>query len=197
MGNCFGKQSSSADDDNFAGAGRTIGAAPQPQGPDANARGTIPARISQGRTLGGGDAVDEEDPRTAAARAAEVGRPFLDLGWGCTKGGVLGRGLGVGKGRGNGEGGTGVTVLLVGIELHGNMCGELKAGEAGELERSSRAVVDERSKERASKAQGKGALGKKLDAQRQQTRTNTLEQASRENRLARDADAAAQTRNWD
>ncbi|KAI9656786.1 MAG: hypothetical protein M1821_003425 [Bathelium mastoideum] len=122
MGNCFGKQSSSADDDNFAGAGRTIGAAPQPQGPDANARGTIPARISQGRTLGGGDAVDEEDPRTAAARAAE---------------------------------------------------------------------------ERASKAQGKGALGKKLDAQRQQTRTNTLEQASRENRLARDADAAAQTRNWD
>ncbi|KAL9094291.1 MAG: hypothetical protein Q9165_003431 [Trypethelium subeluteriae] len=67
MGNCFGKQSSS--EENFSGPGRTLGSAPPP-GSEPIARPTIPARSSPGKTLGGGDA-SSDDPRSAAAKAAE------------------------------------------------------------------------------------------------------------------------------
>lgn len=45
--------------------------------------------------------------------------------------------------------------------------------------------------------QGKGKLGKQLDAQRSQTQADTLAQNARDNVAQRDADTAAQTRNWD
>ncbi|KAK0272714.1 hypothetical protein LTR35_012680 [Friedmanniomyces endolithicus] len=45
-------------------------------------------------------------------------------------------------------------------------------------------------------AQGKGKLGKQLDAQRGQSQANALAQTARDNVAARDADAAAQTRNY-
>ncbi|USW48072.1 hypothetical protein Slin15195_G013910 [Septoria linicola] len=48
--------------------------------------------------------------------------------------------------------------------------------------------------ERAKAAQGKGKLGKQLDAQKSQTQKDTLAQTARDNVAARDADAAAQTR---
>jgi len=41
-----------------------------------------------------------------------------------------------------------------------------------------------------------GELAKKLEAQKKQTRAQTLEQASYENRAARDADAALEARNY-
>ncbi|KAF2233575.1 hypothetical protein EV356DRAFT_503373, partial [Viridothelium virens] len=74
MGNCFGKQSSSSE--NFSGPGRTLGSAPTP-GSEPIARPTIPARSSAGKTLGGGDA-SSDDPRSAAAKAAEVGGSSLN-----------------------------------------------------------------------------------------------------------------------
>ncbi|GIZ40747.1 hypothetical protein CKM354_000407400 [Cercospora kikuchii] len=48
--------------------------------------------------------------------------------------------------------------------------------------------------ERAKAAQGKGKLGKQLDAQKSQTQKDTLAQTARDNVAARDADAAAQAR---
>ena len=41
-----------------------------------------------------------------------------------------------------------------------------------------------------------GDLAKKLDEQKRQTRNQTLQQAADENRLQRDADAAAEARNY-
>ncbi|PSN73135.1 hypothetical protein BS50DRAFT_672092 [Corynespora cassiicola Philippines] len=41
-----------------------------------------------------------------------------------------------------------------------------------------------------------GDLAKKLDAQKRQTQTQTLQQAAAENRAQREADAATETRNW-
>lgn len=76
MGNLCGKQSK---DDNFAGPGRTLGSAPPPSD---NARASIPAAKKQsplqgnGRTLGAPGESSGNDPRSAAARAAEVRSPF-------------------------------------------------------------------------------------------------------------------------
>ncbi|ORY13701.1 hypothetical protein BCR34DRAFT_561547 [Clohesyomyces aquaticus] len=78
MGNLCGKQSK---DDNFAGPGRTLGAAPPPS---TNAKASVPARVANpeggasakpkvtgpGRTVGGGSQIGE-DARAAAAAAAE------------------------------------------------------------------------------------------------------------------------------
>jgi hypothetical protein len=77
MGNLCGKQSK---DDNFQGAGRTLGAAPTPA-----TKASVPARIANegtkakisgpGRTVGvGGSGQGTEDARSAAAAAAEVRR---------------------------------------------------------------------------------------------------------------------------
>lgn len=43
---------------------------------------------------------------------------------------------------------------------------------------------------------GTGDLGKKLEAQKKQTRNQTLQEAAWENRAQRDADAAAEARNY-
>jgi len=48
--------------------------------------------------------------------------------------------------------------------------------------------------ERAKASQGKGKLGKQLDAQKARTQADTLAQTSKDNRAARDADAAADAR---
>lgn len=74
MGNLCGKESKG---DNFAGPGRTLGAAPPPSD---NARASIPATKKSplqgnGRTLGGPGGSDN-DPRSAAAKAAEVRLSF-------------------------------------------------------------------------------------------------------------------------
>jgi hypothetical protein len=50
--------------------------------------------------------------------------------------------------------------------------------------------------ERAKASQGKGKLGKQLDAQRSQTQSDTLKQNARDNVAARDADSGAQARQW-
>jgi len=42
--------------------------------------------------------------------------------------------------------------------------------------------------------QAKGDLAKKLEAQKRQTRNQTLQAAARENRMARDADTVAELR---
>ncbi|OCK76276.1 hypothetical protein K432DRAFT_446140 [Lepidopterella palustris CBS 459.81] len=74
------------------------------------------------------------------------------------------------------------------------------AGRAvGGPERSSddpRAAAARAAEARATKTSGTGQIGKKLDEQKRQTRKSTLEQASWENRAARDADAVAETRNY-
>jgi hypothetical protein len=50
--------------------------------------------------------------------------------------------------------------------------------------------------ERLKASQGKGKLGKQLDAQKARTQSSTLQQTAKENLAARDADAAAQARNY-
>ncbi|KAK8196488.1 hypothetical protein M8818_006653 [Zalaria obscura] len=59
-----------------------------------------------------------------------------------------------------------------------------------------KAAAARAAEERAKAAQGKGKLGRQLDAQKARTHNDTLTQVSRENRAARDMDAAAETRNW-
>ncbi|KAI9848128.1 MAG: hypothetical protein M1838_000653 [Thelocarpon superellum] len=51
--------------------------------------------------------------------------------------------------------------------------------------------------ERARGNQPKGKLANQLASQKQQKRTDTLGQASKEERRFRDADAATQARNWE
>ncbi|KAK8156219.1 hypothetical protein IWX90DRAFT_229907 [Phyllosticta citrichinensis] len=78
MGNCCGKESP-----NFAGPGRTLGSAPPTARSDATtlpparphnygATQSKPATQGQGRTLGTAGAADANDPRSAAAKAAEA-----------------------------------------------------------------------------------------------------------------------------
>lgn len=73
MGNCCGKQS-----DAFTGEGRTLGAQPaNAPSRSENARAAAPPKISSpqgGRTLGKNPQAPSEsqDPKAAAARAAEV-----------------------------------------------------------------------------------------------------------------------------
>jgi hypothetical protein len=50
--------------------------------------------------------------------------------------------------------------------------------------------------ERAKASQGKGKLGKQLDAQRSQTQSDTLKQNARDNIAARVADSGAQVRQY-
>lgn len=70
MGNCCGRQSS----DNFSTPGRTLGSAPAPQSKSSST--PLPKKISSnpGKSLGGSSSTGDgsEDPREAAARAAEV-----------------------------------------------------------------------------------------------------------------------------
>lgn len=49
---------------------------------------------------------------------------------------------------------------------------------------------------RAKKSSGTGQLAKNLENQKKQTREVTLKKGSEENRLVREADAAAQARNY-
>ncbi|KAK5116025.1 hypothetical protein LTR62_000481 [Meristemomyces frigidus] len=49
---------------------------------------------------------------------------------------------------------------------------------------------------RKASTQGKGKLGRQLDAERGQNQNSTLAQTARENVAARDADAATQVRNY-
>ena len=60
-------------------------------------------------------------------------------------------------------------------------------------------LIAEESQERAkqSSAQNKGRLSQKLEAQKAKTQNETLAESARENKAARDADAAARQRNWD
>ena len=50
--------------------------------------------------------------------------------------------------------------------------------------------------ERVKASQGQGKLGKQLDAQKAQTQNQSLVQSARDNAAAREADAAAQARNY-
>ncbi|KAK4968740.1 hypothetical protein LTR66_010352 [Elasticomyces elasticus] len=59
-----------------------------------------------------------------------------------------------------------------------------------------KAAAARAAEERAMAAQGKGKLGKQLDARKAMTNSAALAQVSRETRAARDADAAAEARNW-
>ncbi|KAE8147409.1 hypothetical protein BDV25DRAFT_160443 [Aspergillus avenaceus] len=60
--------------------------------------------------------------------------------------------------------------------------------------RSNAAIAAQK---RAESAGGKGKLGSKLAAQKAQTHTQTLTEASRDERAARDADNAASARRWE
>lgn len=79
MGNLCGK--SSKENDPFSQPGRTVGSAPPLQ---PNPRASVPKIGSQGQKLGGPSGGESSDARSAAARAAEVCRPFT-LGHGFLK----------------------------------------------------------------------------------------------------------------
>ncbi|KAJ4301873.1 hypothetical protein N0V90_003969 [Kalmusia sp. IMI 367209] len=143
MGNLCGKESK---DENFQGPGRTLGSAPAPA-----TKASAPARIANdsssratpkvtgpGRTVGGAGGSDgANDPRAAAAAAAEVRNLKLDAGR--------------------------KTVVKP-------------------MARANKPVT--------------GDLARKLEEQKKQTRNQTLQQAAYENRAQRDADAAAEARNY-
>jgi len=59
-----------------------------------------------------------------------------------------------------------------------------------------RAAAARAAEERAAANQPKGKLGAALAKERGQTRTSTLEEASKEERRRRDADEAADARNY-
>ncbi|GAB7325034.1 hypothetical protein MBLNU13_g09135t1 [Cladosporium sp. NU13] len=61
---------------------------------------------------------------------------------------------------------------------------------------SPRDAAAKAAEERAKASQGKGKLGKQLDAQRSQTQSDTLKQNARDIVAARDADAGAQVRQY-
>lgn len=74
MGNCFGKQSS-----NFDGEGRTLGSTPPARPANygstaqpAPKKSSYTPTPSGGRTLGSSVDIGGNDPKSAAARAAEV-----------------------------------------------------------------------------------------------------------------------------
>ncbi|KAI9816393.1 MAG: hypothetical protein M1832_005060 [Thelocarpon impressellum] len=62
----------------------------------------------------------------------------------------------------------------------------------------ARAAAAQAAEERARRSNSapKGKLGSQLASQKQQTRTNTLGQASRDERRLRETDDAAEVRNW-
>ena len=70
MGNCCGGESKDA---NFSGAGRTLGSQPAPNPESTPPRVAVPAKVGgPPRTLGGDGSGEGSDPKSAAARAAEV-----------------------------------------------------------------------------------------------------------------------------
>ncbi|KAI9794678.1 MAG: hypothetical protein M1833_007394 [Piccolia ochrophora] len=70
-------------------------------------------------------------------------------------------------------------------------------GGRSNTEDDARRAAASAAEERATAGRPKGKLGNQLQSQRQQTRTNTLEQASRDERRHRDANEATDARNWD
>ncbi|KAM0702955.1 hypothetical protein Q7P35_010387 [Cladosporium inversicolor] len=64
------------------------------------------------------------------------------------------------------------------------------------IDSSPRDAAAKAAEERAKASQGKGKLGKQLDAQRSQTQSTTLKQSARDNIAARDADSGAQARQY-
>lgn len=61
----------------------------------------------------------------------------------------------------------------------------------------AKAALAAQKRAEASGSANKGKLGSKLAAQRAQTQAQTLNEFSREERAARDADGAAAARRWD
>lgn len=188
MGNCFGKTS----DKSFQGEGRTLGASPAKVPPPTQSQGASAAvpRIAPpqgGRTLGKNSQDGSQAPGAAAAKAAEVRLVSSSttlkklsprrITRTCQR-------LGCDSGK---------SWSWVHIQLpepvtadYSDSSLHLRLPEANKLY----------SQERVKASQGKGKLGKQLDAQKSQSQTGTLAQTARDNVAARDADAAAQARNW-
>ncbi|EER44359.1 conserved hypothetical protein [Histoplasma capsulatum var. duboisii H88] len=70
-------------------------------------------------------------------------------------------------------------------------------GQGKDDPRNAAARAAEERAARQSSAAKKGKLSSQLAAQKSQTRSETLDEASRHNRATRDADAAATVRRWD
>ncbi|PLB43934.1 hypothetical protein P170DRAFT_480878 [Aspergillus steynii IBT 23096] len=70
-------------------------------------------------------------------------------------------------------------------------------GEGGENSDARTNAALAAQKRAESTTTGKGKLGSKLAAQKAQTQSQTLNEASRDERAARDADDAANTRRWE
>ncbi|KAK5160158.1 hypothetical protein LTS14_002265 [Recurvomyces mirabilis] len=150
MGNCCGSE-----DKNFSGEGRTLGAQPaSAPARTGNASAAAPPKIGGvGRTLAGKDSSPSsgQDPKAAAARAAEV---------------------------------RSLSSTNIKEKTAGRSSVERRHGSGGRMERAK------------ANTQGRGKLGKQLDAQRSQSQANALAQTARDNVASRDADAAAQARNY-
>ncbi|KAF2264468.1 hypothetical protein CC78DRAFT_580249 [Lojkania enalia] len=66
----------------------------------------------------------------------------------------------------------------------------------GAADNDPRSAAAAAAEARAQKTAGTGDLGKKLEAQKKQTRNQTLQEAARESRQQREADAATEARNY-
>ncbi|CAL5870888.1 uncharacterized protein PFLUO_LOCUS5129 [Penicillium psychrofluorescens] len=70
-------------------------------------------------------------------------------------------------------------------------------GEAGADEARANAAIAAQKRAESASAANKGKLGSKLAAQKAQTQTQALNEASRTERAARDADEGEAARRWD
>lgn len=166
MGNLCGKQSK----DNFDGPGRTLGSAPAPTTRASvpnNAAAPKPKVGGPPRTLG--DSNKQDDPKAAAAAAAEVRYNISHA-----------------KIRASIVANAGIVLAM------GKPC--LPTNTALYPPNSQTQMLTH-AQARANKSTT-GDLQKKLDAQKRQTNNQTLQQAANENRLAREADQATETRNY-
>ncbi|KAK5003715.1 hypothetical protein BJ546DRAFT_1061976 [Cryomyces antarcticus] len=79
-------------------------------------------------------------------------------------------------------------------QSQGRTLGGSNSGPGVSADDDPRTAAARAAEDRARRAQGKGKLGRALDARRAQTQAATLEASSRATRGARDADAAAEAR---
>jgi hypothetical protein len=192
MGNLCGKQSNN----NFEGQGRTLGSAPAPA-----TKASIPSNVASApkRTVGGpprtlGEGSSTNDPKAAAAAAAEV-RTIASLSALDRKGTAAHKGARMVVKHcmhtGFGEMASWDTCAKwhqSAVSLKPVTCTRCQRfrGEAHNLQ-----VHQARNNKTTT-----GALQMELDAQKRQTNKQVLQQAAEENRRAREADQATETRNY-
>lgn len=184
MGNICSSSKNQSESEPFSRPGRPLGSNTAGSAP----RASVPANAkskshfeSPGRTLGG-----------ASGGGAANSGPGSGTGTGTGTGGGAGAATGTGAGAGAGAEDTN--------NARANAAVAAQVGSSLFLVFSSGWIVLTTVLQKRAEATGptnKGKLGTKLAAQKAQTQNQTLSEASRDERAARDADGASAARRWD